>query len=128
MNLNFTLKAVTAGVCALSFHAAHADVTIGFSGPLSGPVAAVGQDQYDGFMLGIEHAGGKLGGQAVQVIREDDQLKPEVGQQAVRKLIDRRQAELLAIANRRDQRTTDEAAQRAASAQRDAHPLASPAR
>lgn len=47
---------------------------------------------------------------------------------AVRKLIARRQAELQAIANRRDQRTTDEAAQRAASAQRGAHPLAAQAR
>lgn len=89
MNLNFTLKAVTAGVCALSFHAAHADVTIGFSGPLSGPVAAVGQDQYDGFMLGIEQLGSKLGGQNVKVLREDDQLKPELGNQIARKFIDR---------------------------------------
>lgn len=89
MNLNFTLKAVTAGVCALSFHAAHADVTIGFSGPLSGPVAAVGQDQYDGFMLGIEQLGWKLGGQNVKVLREDDQLKPELGNQIARKFIDR---------------------------------------
>ncbi len=47
---------------------------------------------------------------------------------AVRKLIARRQAELQAMANRLDQRTTDEAAQRAASAQRGQHPLAAPAR
>jgi flagellar FliJ protein len=47
---------------------------------------------------------------------------------AVRKLIARRQAELQAIASRRDQRTTDEAAQRAASAQRGLHPLAAQAR
>ena len=40
---------------------------------------------------------------------------------AVRKLIERRQAELLAIAARRDQRATDEAAQRAAGR---GHPLA----
>jgi flagellar FliJ protein len=42
---------------------------------------------------------------------------------AVRKLIERRQAELRKIANRRDQHSTDEAAQRAASASRGAHPL-----
>jgi flagellar FliJ protein len=46
---------------------------------------------------------------------------------AVRKLIARRQAELQALANRRDQRSTDEAAQRAASAQRGQHPLAAEA-
>lgn len=47
---------------------------------------------------------------------------------AVRKLIGRRQAELLASANRRDQRATDEAAQRATSLQRGQHPLATTAR
>jgi branched-chain amino acid transport system substrate-binding protein len=62
---------------------------IGFVAPLSGPQALVGQDQLDGFMLAVDQLGGKLGGQAVNVIKEDDQLKPEVGQQAVRKLIDR---------------------------------------
>lgn len=68
---------------------AHAEVKIGFFAPLSGPVAAVGQDQYDGFMLGLEGLGGKLGGQAASVLREDDQLKPELGNQIVRKFIDR---------------------------------------
>lgn len=47
---------------------------------------------------------------------------------AVRKLIGRRQAELQANANRRDQRSTDEAAQRAASQAHGQHPLATPAR
>ena len=89
MTIKFTLKAAFAGVCALAVHAAYADVTIGFTGPLSGPVAAVGQDQYDGFMLGIEQLGTKLGGQNVKVLREDDQLKPELGNQIARKLIDR---------------------------------------
>ena len=78
------VSAATFGLCA-----AHADVKIGFTGPLSGPVAAVGQDQYDGFMLGIESLGKKLGGEAVMVLREDDQLKPELGNQIARKLIDR---------------------------------------
>lgn len=78
------VSAATFGICA-----AHADVKIGFTGPLSGPVAAVGQDQYDGFMLGIEALGKKLGGETVTVLREDDQLKPELGNQIARKLIDR---------------------------------------
>jgi flagellar FliJ protein len=46
---------------------------------------------------------------------------------AVRKLIERRQAEMLAVANRRDQRATDEAAQRAASHRQGQHPLATSA-
>lgn len=69
--------------------AAQAEIRIGFSAPLSGPVAAVGQDQYDGFMLALEARGGKLGGQAVKVLREDDQLKPELGNQIARKFVDR---------------------------------------
>lgn len=66
-----------------------ADVKIGFIGPMSGPGAGLGQDQYDGFMLALEKYQGKLGGQATTVIKEDDQVKPEVGLQAVRKLLDR---------------------------------------
>jgi branched-chain amino acid transport system substrate-binding protein len=63
--------------------------TIGLMAPLSGPQALVGQDQVDGFMLALELLGGKLGGQPTTVLKEDDQLKPEIGQQAVRKFIDR---------------------------------------
>lgn len=64
-------------------------VTVGFMAPLSGPQALVGQDQIDGFMLALDQLGGKLGGIHARVLREDDQLKPEVGQQIVRKLIDK---------------------------------------
>ena len=84
-----TLRATTlAAILAASTFAASA-ATIGFMAPLSGPQALVGQDQYDGFMLAVEQLGGKLGGQAANVLKEDDQLKPEVGQQIVRKLIDK---------------------------------------
>ncbi|TFL13260.1 ABC transporter substrate-binding protein [Pusillimonas caeni] len=74
---------------ALLASPASADIKIGFSGPLSGPGAALGQDQYDGLMLAIDQHGGKLGGQAVTVIKEDDQVKPETGVQIARKLIER---------------------------------------
>lgn len=77
--------ALTVGLCGLTF----AQTKIGFVAPLSGPQALVGQDQLDGFLLALDQLGGKLGGQPAAVVREDDQLKPEVGQQAVRKLIDR---------------------------------------
>jgi len=89
MNTNRTLKHLALAASVLGLSAAHAEIKIGFTGPLSGPVAAVGQDQYDGFLLGIEMLGKKLGGEEVSVIREDDQLKPELGNQIARKLIDR---------------------------------------
>ncbi|RII83683.1 ABC transporter substrate-binding protein [Neopusillimonas maritima] len=77
-------------ILAVSFFGqqAMADVKIGFTGALSGPAAALGQDQYDGFMLAVEQNKGMLGGEAVEVIREDDQVKPEIGLQAARKLVD----------------------------------------
>lgn len=89
MKIHSIVKTIACSTAALCLSAANADVKIGFTGPLSGPVAAVGQDQYDGFMLGIEALGKKLGGEAVTVLREDDQLKPELGNQIARKLIDR---------------------------------------
>jgi branched-chain amino acid transport system substrate-binding protein len=69
--------------------ASHAQqpLKIGFIGTLSGPGGALGQDQYDAFMLAIDQKGGKLGGVPVSVVKEDDQLKPDVGVQAASKLL-----------------------------------------
>jgi branched-chain amino acid transport system substrate-binding protein len=89
MNSSRTLLAaclVAAGVVALP---AHAQLKIGFMAELSGPQGALGQDQYDAFMMVVEQNGGKLGGVPVQVIKEDSQLKPEVAIQIVDKLIER---------------------------------------
>ncbi|AJC22932.2 ABC transporter substrate-binding protein [Pandoraea pulmonicola] len=83
------LGALAAAAALLASGGAHADVKIGFIGTLSGPGGALGQDQYDAFMLAIEQKGGKLGGVPVQVIKEDDQLKPDVGVQAAQKLVER---------------------------------------
>jgi len=91
-----TRKALIAGLLSLAGLAAGAaEVTIGFLGTLSGPAAALGQDQYDGFMLALEQKGGKLGGAAVKLIREDDQLKPDLGVQLVRKLIEKDKVDLV---------------------------------
>ncbi|MBN4668112.1 ABC transporter substrate-binding protein [Pandoraea nosoerga] len=83
------LGALAAAAALFASGGAHADVKIGFIGTLSGPGGALGQDQYDAFMLAIEQKGGKLGGVPVQVIKEDDQLKPDVGVQAAQKLVER---------------------------------------
>lgn len=74
---------------------AQAQVKIGFTAPLSGPAGAIGQDEYDGFMLAVERLQGKLGGQPVTVFKEDDQLKPEVGLQAARKLLEKDKVDAL---------------------------------
>jgi len=86
--LNSLVVVLGLAACSLSAQAQQT-VKIGFLGTLSGPAGALGQDQYDAFMLGVEHNGGKLGGATVQVIKEDDQLKTDLGVQLAQKLIER---------------------------------------
>jgi len=82
--LNAMTWLVLAGVSQFT-----AAATIGIMAPMSGPQAVVGQDQVDGFMLALEKLDGKLGGQIATILKEDDQLKPEIGSQIVRKFIDK---------------------------------------
>jgi branched-chain amino acid transport system substrate-binding protein len=63
-------------------------IKIGFVSTFSGPVAAIGNDMRNSFELGLDHLGRKLGGLPVEVIYEDDTLKPEVGVQKTQKLIE----------------------------------------
>jgi branched-chain amino acid transport system substrate-binding protein len=83
-------------VCGIACAHAQAPLKIGFIGELSGPQGALGQDQYDGFMMVVERNGGKLGGVPVQVIKEDTQLKPDVANQVVQRLIERDKVPIIA--------------------------------
>jgi len=85
--------AVLAALCAVT--PAFGQIKIGFISTMSGPAGGIGQDMYDAFMLGIEHSGGKLGGQAVQVLKEDDQLKPDLATQIVQRLIEKEQVHFI---------------------------------
>jgi branched-chain amino acid transport system substrate-binding protein len=80
----------TAALVALGVAPAGAQqpVKIGFVSTFSGPVAAIGNDMRNSFELGLDHHGRKLGGRPVEVIYEDDQLKPELGVQKTQKLIE----------------------------------------
>jgi branched-chain amino acid transport system substrate-binding protein len=75
--------------------AASAQLKIGFVAELSGPQAPLGQDQYDALMLLVEQNGGKLGGVPVQVIKEDSQLKPDVANQVVDKLLEKDKVQII---------------------------------
>ena len=88
---------VSAGVLAAGLLAApaFAQIKIGFMAELSGPQGALGQDQYDGFMLVVEANGGKLGGVPVRVLKEDSQLKPVIASQIVDKLIERERVPII---------------------------------
>ena len=98
-----TTRFMTRSVCTLAMAGAalfggvaHAQMKIGFMATMSGPAAALGQDMYDGFMLGLEQSGGKLGGVEVEVIREDDQLKPDLAVQTVNRFIERDEVDVVA--------------------------------
>jgi branched-chain amino acid transport system substrate-binding protein len=56
-----------------------APLRIGLITTLSGPGGYLGADVRDAFQLAIEMEGGRLGGQAVQVVAEDDGLRPGQG-------------------------------------------------
>ena len=74
---------------------AQSPLKIGFMAELSGPQGAIGQDQFDAFMLIVEQNGGRLGGVPVQILKEDSQLKPEVAVQIVDKLIERERVPII---------------------------------
>src|ERR1700694_3325526 len=88
-------KALLAGCAALATAltmipavAQQKTVKIGFISTFSGPVAAIGNDMRNSFELGLDQLGRKLGGLPVEVIYEDDQIKPDVGVQKTQKLIE----------------------------------------
>lgn len=80
--------AALAALAAAPAMAQQKTIKIGFISTFSGPVAAIGNDMRQSFELGLDHLGRKLGGLPVEVIYEDDQLKPEVGVQKTQKLIE----------------------------------------
>jgi branched-chain amino acid transport system substrate-binding protein len=87
--------AVVAALVAAGTTTAQAPIKIGFVATLSGPAGALGQDQYDAFMMVVEANGGRLGGVPVQVLKEDDQLKPDVGVQIIQKFVERERTPII---------------------------------
>lgn len=62
-------------------------VKIGFITTLSTPAGYLGEDLRDGFQLAVTQGGGKLGGVPVELIVEDDGLKPANAKQTADRLI-----------------------------------------
>jgi branched-chain amino acid transport system substrate-binding protein len=87
MNMTTLLGAVAASTLIATSAMAQQKVRIGFVNTFSGPNAAIGIDERDGFELGLDHLGRKMAGLDVEVYYEDDQQKPEVGKQVTEKLI-----------------------------------------
>jgi branched-chain amino acid transport system substrate-binding protein len=75
--------------------AAQEPIKIGFLSTFSGPSALLGQELLDGFKLGLEQSGNKLGGRPVELIQADDQTKPDVARQHADKMIERDKIHIL---------------------------------
>ena len=63
-------------------------IKIGFVSTFSGPAASMGNDMRNAFELALDHMGRKIGGRSVEVVYEDDALKPDIGKQKTEKLIE----------------------------------------
>lgn len=80
--------ALTAMAVAGVAHAQKQDpLKIGFITTLSTPAGYIGEDERDGFMLAVKQEQGKLGGVPVDVIVEDDGLKPGSGKQTAERML-----------------------------------------
>ncbi|MEO5757167.1 MAG: ABC transporter substrate-binding protein [Mesorhizobium sp.] len=80
---------LSAAMLALSISTAHAEdpLKIGMITTLSGPAGYLGQDIRDGFQLAIDQNKGQLGGKPVELVVEDDSLKPGNAKQIADKML-----------------------------------------
>jgi len=82
-----TLALTVAGPQAMAAKAEK--IKIGFVTTLSGGPGVIGKDMRNSVMVALDHLGGKMAGIPVEVIFEDDQVKPEVGKQKTEKLVNK---------------------------------------
>lgn len=73
------LAGLAAAPLAAPSFAQGAPLKIGMITTLSGPGGYIGQDIRDGFQIALDQEQGRLGGQAVQVMVEDDGFRPPQG-------------------------------------------------
>ena len=88
MKLVLLATAAALALVAVPAAAQQKTVKIGFVSTFSGPVASIGNDMRNAFELALDHMGRKMGGLPVEVVYEDDTLKPEVGKQKSEKLVE----------------------------------------
>jgi len=75
--------------------AAAEPVKIGMVVTLSGPPAALGQQVVDGFNLALDELDGQLGDREIELIVEDDELKPDVALSKATALVEREEVDLV---------------------------------
>jgi branched-chain amino acid transport system substrate-binding protein len=92
------LPVMLAAVAALglaSQASAQDKLKIGLLTTLSGPPAALGTQQRNGFQLAVKSLGGKLGGREVDLIIQDDELKPDVAVGKAKAFVERDKVEFV---------------------------------
>lgn len=96
MNRKLTqIAACLAASTTLAGVALAEDIKIGMVVTLSGPPAALGQQIVDGFQLALEEKDGVLGGQKVELIVEDDELKPDVALLKATSLVEKEEVDFV---------------------------------
>ena len=90
MSTKFVVLAATAAI-AVAAPAAQAQekLKIGLITTLSGPPASLGTQQRNGVQLALKILGNKLGGREVELLVQDDELKPDVAVSKVKAFVER---------------------------------------
>jgi branched-chain amino acid transport system substrate-binding protein len=96
---NILLGAVAAAALlstgALAQQAGSGKLKIGLMSTLSGPAAVLGEQARDGFLLGAEELGKKLGGVETEILVVDDEQKPDVAVNKAKELVERDQVDIV---------------------------------
>jgi branched-chain amino acid transport system substrate-binding protein len=74
---------------------ANAPIKVGVLLSLSKAVGQLGQSNINGMQLKFEQIGWTAGGRKIELIREDDEMNPQVGLQKLKKLIESDQVDIL---------------------------------
>lgn len=86
----------TAAALTLLASPAAADIKIGFVTTLTTPVAVIGKDMRDAVELAMEHIGGKMAGEDVEIVYADDEFNSQKGKQATERLVLRDDVDIVA--------------------------------
>jgi branched-chain amino acid transport system substrate-binding protein len=87
MKLRKSLFGLAALLAMTTVSLAQQPIKVGMITTLSGSGGYLGQDIRDGFKLAIDMEGGKLGGVPVELLVEDDGLKPGQGKQIAERML-----------------------------------------
>lgn len=82
------MGAALSGISPAVLAQSKAPLKIGVLNSFSKVFAALGEGNLRGMNLYFEQIGGKIAGRQIQVIREDDEVSPQVGLEKIKKLVE----------------------------------------